>query len=126
MEMLTNAISWVEIPVTDFMRAKQFYSAIYDYEMPEFEMGPIKMGILLYDQEKGGIGGAICVGEGYEPSTKGTKVYLNGGTDLNTVLSRVATAGGNVIMEKTSIGENGFMGLFHDTEGNLVALHSMQ
>lgn len=125
MEMLTNSVNWIEIPVTDFARAKQFYSAIYDYEMPEYEMGPIKMGILLYEQSVG-VGGAICYGEGYEPSTKGTKAYLNGGTDLNTVLSRVTSAGGKVIMEKTSIGENGFMALFHDTEGNLVALHSMQ
>ncbi|MFN7116793.1 MAG: VOC family protein [Saprospiraceae bacterium] len=125
MEMLTNAVNWFEIPVTDFARAKQFYSTIYDYEMPEYEMGPIKMGILLYEQSQG-VGGAICYGEGYEPSDKGTKVYLNGGSDLNVVLSRVPGAGGSIIMEKTSIGENGYMALFHDTEGNLVALHSMQ
>lgn len=33
MEMLDNAINWVEIPVRNFDRAKKFYSAIYDYEM---------------------------------------------------------------------------------------------
>jgi len=125
MEMLTNAINWFEIPVTDFARAKKFYSTIYDYEMPETDMGPIKMGFLLHEQGTG-VGGAICYGEGYEPSDKGSKVYLNGGTDLNTVLSRVESAGGQVVMPKTSIGENGFYALFHDTEGNIVALHSMQ
>lgn len=126
MEMLTNAASWFEIPVTDFERAKKFYSTIYDYEMPEYPMGPNhRMGIMLHDQGKG-VGGAICCGEGYEPSDKGTKVYLNGGEDLNTVLHRVAAAGGKIVMEKLAIGENGFMALFNDTEGNLVALHSMQ
>lgn len=126
MEMLTNAVNWIEIPVADFERAKKFYSTIYDYEMPEYPMGEHhRMGILLYEQSKG-VGGAIVQGEGYVPSDTGTKPYLNGGADLNTVLSRVAAAGGIVVMEKTSIGENGFMALFNDTEGNLVALHSMQ
>lgn len=126
MEMLTNAVNWIEIPVADFERAKKFYSTIYDYEMPEYPMGEThRMGILLYEQSKG-VGGAIVQGEGYVPSDKGTKPYLNGGADLNTVLSRVAAAGGTVVMEKMSIGENGFMALFNDTEGNLVALHSMQ
>ena len=41
------------------------------------------------------------------------------------MLDRVEGAGGKVVMPKTSIGENGFMALFLDTEGNKVGLHSM-
>jgi len=127
MEMNTNAISWFEIPVADFKRAQQFYSAIYAYEMPEMEMGPITMGMLPYDQSAGGVGGAICFGEGYEPSDKGAKVYLNGGNDLNDVLSRVEKAGGSVVLPKMLITEeHGYFAIFMDTEGNQVALHSMQ
>jgi len=127
MEMNTNAINWFEIPVTDFKRAKQFYSAIYAYEMPEMEMGPFTMGILPYDQNAGGVGGAICFGEGCEPSSKGTKVYLNGGSDLNHVLNRVEAAGGSVVMPKTDIGSDmGYFAIFMDTEGNQISLHSMQ
>jgi predicted enzyme related to lactoylglutathione lyase len=37
----------------------------------------------------------------------------------------VEGAGGQVIMPKTNIGENGFIAMFMDTEGNRVALHSM-
>lgn len=29
MEMLDNSITWFEIPVTDFDRAKKFYMTIY-------------------------------------------------------------------------------------------------
>ena len=47
MEMLLNSVNWVEIPVTDFDRAKKFYSVIYDYEMPEMQMGPNRMGFCL-------------------------------------------------------------------------------
>jgi predicted enzyme related to lactoylglutathione lyase len=78
MEMLTNAISWFEIPVADFSRAKKFYSTIYDYEMPVMTMGPNTLGFLLHEQGKG-IGGAIVQGPGYEPTQKGAVVYLNGG-----------------------------------------------
>jgi predicted enzyme related to lactoylglutathione lyase len=52
-------------------------------------------------------------------------VYLNGGENLGTVLDKVEVAGGQVIMPKTDLGENGFMAYFADTEGNKVGLHSM-
>jgi uncharacterized protein len=71
-------------------------------------------------------GGGIAQGEGFEPSAKGTIVYLNGGEDLSTPLSKVEDAGGKILMPKTSIGGNGFMAHFLDTEGNRVALHSMK
>jgi len=51
---------------------------------------------------------------------------LNGGEDLSLPLSRVEQAGGKIIVPKTSIGENGFMAHFIDTEGNRVAFHSMK
>lgn len=126
MEMTTNAIAWVEIPVTDFERAKAFYSKIFDYQMPDMEMGPYKMGFLLYDQEKGGIGGAIVQGEGCVPTSHGSKVYLNGGNDLQVVLDRVAAAGGQIVTPKTEITpEFGYYATFADTEGNHISLHSM-
>ena len=94
--MLHNAVSWVEIPVADFSRAKSFYSTIYDYEMPEMDMGSVKMGILLHHRDNGGIGGAIVYGETYKPSKEGARVYLNAGNDLNIVLGRVEAAGGKI------------------------------
>ncbi len=126
MEMNTHAINWFEIPVTDFKRAKKFYSAIFDYEMPEMEMGPVTMGMLLYDQNAGGVGGAICYGDGYEPSDKGPKIYLNGGSDLNHVLNRVEGAGGSIALPKMLINEEiGYFASFIDTEGNQIFLHSI-
>ncbi|MBK8196418.1 MAG: VOC family protein [Lewinellaceae bacterium] len=128
MEFAKNSISWFEIPVVDFERAKTFYQAIFDYEMPEMQMDAIRMGILLHDRDGGGIGGAICHGEGYAPSGhNGPKVYLNGGADLNIVLGRVDAAGGKQLLPKTPIGENmGHFAFFNDTEGNVVGLYSME
>lgn len=126
MEMPTHALNWVEIPVTDFDRAKKFFSEIFDYDMPHQVMGPVRMGFLLYDMQKRGVGGAIVQGEGYEPTTKGPRIYLSGGTDLNTVLHRVEAAGGKIVRPKTQITpELGYFAVFTDTEGNQLCLHSM-
>ena len=128
MDHVKDAISWFEIPVIDFARARAFYSAIFDFEMPEMDMGPLKMGIFLYDAQNGGVGGAICQGEGYVPAgNNGPRAYLNGGKDLNTVLDRVNAAGGTVVMPKTLIAPDmGYMAFFTDTEGNAVGLFSAQ
>lgn len=125
--MMHHAVNWFEIPVIDFERAKKFYSAIYDYEMPEMPMGPVHMGFLLHDQDNGGIGGAIVKGETYEPNKSGVKVYLNAGNDLSVVLNRVEAAGGKVVMPKMPIGDGsmGHIAMFEDTEGNHISLHSM-
>ena len=123
---MTNSINWFEIPVTDFARAKKFYETLFSMEVMEMPHPIYKYGMLPADMQNGGVGGGIVQGEGFEPSTKGTIVYLNGGEDLSEPLARVETAGGKIILPKTAIGGNGFMAQFIDTEGNRIALHSMK
>ena len=44
---------------------------------------------------------------------------------LSNELSKVESAGGKVLMEKKLISEDiGYMGLFIDSEGNRIAIHS--
>lgn len=127
MEKMTNSINWVEIPVLNFDRAKEFYSRIYDYDMHEMMMGPLRMGFLPMDPDSQGVGGAIVQGDGFVPTALGTKVYLNGGKDLMTVLNRVIAAGGEIILRKTQINDEfGYYAVFEDTEGNHISLHSME
>jgi len=121
---MINAINWFEIPVTDFARAKKFYETLFDAEIMEMPFPGGKYGMLPCDMEKG-VGGGIVQGEGFTPSDTGSIVYLNGGDDLNNPLGRIEQAGAKILLPKTSIGENGFMAHFIDTEGNRVALHSM-
>ncbi|WP_291868884.1 VOC family protein [Maribacter sp.] len=124
---MTNAVNWFEIPVENYERAKTFYTTILDSKIEDFPMpNEVKYGIFDYKMESNCVGGAIIKSEGYIPSTQGSLVYLNGSDDLSVALSKVETAGGKVIMPKTDIGENGFIAHFLDTEGNKVALHSME
>ena len=126
---ISNALNWFEIPVLDFSRAKKFYETIFDYQMPENQMGPARMGFLLFDFQNGKVGGAIVhYPEFYTPQSNGTLVYLNCGPDLQPVLNKVEAAGGKTIQVKTEISAEqklGFSALILDTEGNRIALHSM-
>lgn len=120
--MMHNAINWFEIPVADIERAAAFYGAIFDTKL-EINYGQDFASAMF--PHNGGVGGGLVAGEGYTPNPQGALIYLNANPDLSVVLNRVKAAGGQVIQSKTSIGENGFFALILDSEGNRIALHSM-
>jgi uncharacterized protein len=121
---IAHALSWFEIPVADFARAKAFYEAVLGRTIEPMVMGAVTMGFLSSDPNA--VGGAIVHEESGTPSQHGTIVYLNGGDDLAPMLARVVSAGGSVAVSKTEIGNNfGFFAHFIDSEGNKVGLHSM-
>lgn len=123
---MTNAINWFEIPVTDFARAKKFYSTIIGKEVLDSPMPGVEYGMFQYDEKRNGVGGGIVKMEGFEPSANGPLIYINGGDNLSDPLSRVEAAGGKILLPKTDIGEHGYMAHFLDTEGNRIALHSFE
>ena len=112
--------NWIEIPVTDQERAKKFYSAVLGVEFLDMPLGGARYSIFPTQD------GALVSGEGYKPSLHGVLVYLNGGKDLSKPLARVKQAGGTILQEKTFLSkEAGYWCSFLDSEGNRVALHSM-
>jgi uncharacterized protein len=120
----TNALNWFEIPVSDVARAKKFYETAFDIEMHQIEMMGMQM--VMFPSQSPKSGGALVKSPNHKPSTEGSIVYLNGNPNLQIVLDRIEGAGGKITMPKTSIGENGNMAFFLDTEGNHVGLHSGQ
>jgi predicted enzyme related to lactoylglutathione lyase len=123
-----NAISWFEIPATDLERAQKFYETIFEINLIPLDLPNIKMRMFPIEDQKTGIGGAICFAEGfYKPSTTdGPLIYLNGNPDVQNVLDRIEKAGGKILVPKKEISpEYGHMAVFIDTEGNRIALHSI-
>lgn len=119
---MNHLINWVEIPVTDMKRAIKFYADIFGgIEFYEMDMEGTKYA--LFPTEDKFNCGALAQGEYYKPSQDGVTVYLDGGKDLSTILSKVVEAGGTVAMEKTFMGdEAGYIGMFIDSEGNKIGL----
>lgn len=112
---------WFEIPVLDMERAQKFYETVFDTTIEVNDMGGFKMGIFPHKK----VGCALCQHEAYVPAGKGVLVYMNANPDLSSALNQIEAAGGQVLKPKTQISpEHGFMALFHDTEGNMLALHS--
>jgi len=117
---MANLINCFEIPANDIDHAVKFYSEVHNSEIQQQEMMGIKMA--FFNMEGDGVGGSLCSGEGYEPSTTGTKIYLNGGEDLSEPLSKAESAGGKIVMPKTKINDEiGYMATFIDSEGNNIA-----
>ncbi len=120
-----NVAVWFEIPAAKFERAVKFYNDILDVNIVEEEMDELKYGLFPHD-DKTSVSGAIINGMGFKPSGDGSIVYLNGGDDLAVALSKVKSAGGEVVMPKTHLGDEiGYIAHFIDTEGNRIGIHSM-
>lgn len=122
---MSNLISIVEIPTTDFSRAVKFYQTILDLAIEEIDMDGTQMGVLPSDGENVNV--VLVKGNDYKPTTDGAVLYLNAGNDLQPMLDKVSQNGRQVIVPKTAISsEMGYFALFIDTEGNKLGLHSIQ
>jgi uncharacterized protein len=121
--LMTNILNWFEIPASNFERACDFYKKVLGGELHVMNLGSGGKMAMLHGATVENAGGAIVHGKGYEPSMAGSIVYLNAGDDINKYLDRVEKAGGKILVPKLSIGENGFVAHFTDSEGNRVAFH---
>jgi predicted enzyme related to lactoylglutathione lyase len=119
-----NSVGWFEIPVNDLKRATAFYEHVFGTTLQPMQMGPADMAMFSSDPGHPGAGGALIKTEGYTPSFDGSVVYFSV-ADIEGTLSRVTARGGKTVVPKMSIGEFGFVAQFKDSEGNRVALHSM-
>ncbi|NJB37911.1 VOC family protein [Croceivirga sp. JEA036] len=123
---MDTLVGWFEIPVADMLRAQKFYEAVFNCTINVQIFGGTKMGWFPQGETKNGASGSLIEQPNHYQSsaTDGVLIYFNS-VDVQHTLDRIAKAGGKILKEKTLISpEIGFMGLFLDTEGNRIALHS--
>jgi predicted enzyme related to lactoylglutathione lyase len=125
MALKPNPVNWFEIPVNDLSKATKFYESVFGTELTLNEMGPTKMAMFPMEKEGSGASGALLKAEGYSPSDNGTLVYLSV-DDIEGTLKNVERNSGKILQEKMNIGEHGFIGIFQDSEGNRIGIHSMK
>ena len=118
---------WFEIPVSDMDRAKKFYEQVFKIKIQVQELGQTRMGWFPFAQDpeaRGASGSLVYNPDFYQPSSAGVLIYFSS-ADVAEELGRVEEAGGTLLRDKTLIREDiGFMGLFIDSEGNRIAVHS--
>ena len=124
-----NPVGWFEIYVQDMERAKAFYQSTFQIQLdalpspdPDLEMWVFPgMGC----ESQPGCTGALCKMKDKDSGPGGTIVYFSCG-NCQVTQTRALDAGGRIHLPKMSIGEYGFISLVHDTEGNMIGLHSME
>lgn len=127
--MQGNPVVWFEIYVQDMQRAKAFYEAVLAVKLEKLE-GPdsdlSEMWAFPMQMNGTGAAGALAKMDG-GPAGGGTStiVYFSC-DDCAAEAKRVEPNGGNVVKDKFSIGQHGFIALVTDTEGNVIGLHSMK
>lgn len=125
--MQPNPVVWFEIYVQDMARAKAFYETLFQRPLEKLDApaGGLEMWAFPMDTTAPGASGALAKMEGCGPGGGGTLVYF-ACEDCAVEAARAAPAGGSVLKEKFAIGQYGHIALVHDTEGNVVGLHSMK
>jgi predicted enzyme related to lactoylglutathione lyase len=121
---MNKLISWFEIPALDLNRATAFYEQILALTLTRGNMGPASLAVFPYDR-KSSTGGCVMTIPGFKPSLEGSVVYLDAGNSLESVLTRIVPAGGEILLPRTALpGNMGVYAQFRDTEGNRVGLYA--
>ena len=123
------ALRWFEIPVTDLERAVQFYSTVFNMDVPikdkRSSHGSL-VGVLI---DQNGIVGTLTYNN-RTPSTPsqtaGIVIYLDVGKEgMDIVLNRVEEGGGQILLPKVNVekgGKQGTVAWILDSEGNKIGL----
>lgn len=124
-----NAINWFEIPTRDMDRAVAFYEATVGRPLKREVFGGLPHAIFPSRCAPGAdmsVAGALVTGPHLTPGAAGTVIYLDCPDGVAASLERATRAGATVVQPHTAIGENGFIAIVDDLEGNRVGLHAMQ
>ncbi|KAK5987407.1 hypothetical protein PT974_11534 [Cladobotryum mycophilum] len=127
-------ICWLQVPVIDSTRARDFYTEILGWECPPDPVQSDKSGVkAMHFFNKGHLHGAFTVmNEGYQITNHKDGVQdalpvlpTFNVQECNETLDKVKGLGGKVQCPKTAIGgEMGHYARFIDTEGNMIGIWS--
>ncbi len=116
---MSKMIHWFEIPATDFDRAVAFYQQVFHVELKVEHLMDERIAVFPDSS------GCIMASPRLQPAAHGTRIYLDGSPDVSTVLTRASRHGGRMVLPEMSLPDgNGQIGLFTDSEGNIIGLHT--
>ena len=121
---MKNAINWFEIPVQNYERAIDFYENMLDAKLQRETMDGINLAIFPSDEDA--VSGALVKADFLSPGDQGSVVYLNVEGIMDAAIARAEGKGAKVLFPKTNIGEHGYIAHISDSDGNKIALPSLQ
>lgn len=118
---MTPFVHWFEIPATDFDRAVRFYQTVFHVELKVEDLMDDRIAVFCLGDEHPG---CIMQSNRLQPAANGSRIYLDGGPDMDALLARIEPAGGQIVLPRMSLPDgNGDIALFGDSEGNVIGLH---
>jgi predicted enzyme related to lactoylglutathione lyase len=118
---MNNAINWFEIPTRDMDKAVAFYEKTFGLALKRELFGGFPHAVFAAE----GVAGALVSAPHLTPGGSGVVIYLECPDGVTACLARAERGGATVLMPHTHIGENGWIAVIRDLEGNHVGLHSM-
>ena len=119
---MANTFVWADIPVADMDRAREFYAAVLQTEVPL--MDGANGDVALLPMEPGDMSGDLVKSDMRTPGAPGVTIYLDSKGDPEGMIERAVAAGGQMGMPVTDMGEMvGSIGFFIDSEGNRIGVH---
>lgn len=114
---LTNKVAWVDLATKDAEGSRAFYSGLFGWTA-EVNPDPQYGG---YSVATSGGSDVAGIGPAMDPNQPPAwSVYL-GTDDLDDLASRVAAAGGTVVMAPFAVGDQGSMAVFQDPTGAFIS-----
>ena len=121
---MANTIVWADIPVADMERARAFYAAVLEAEVPLMDGANGDVALLPGDPQGGEVSGDLVKSDLRTPGAPGVTIYLDSKGDPEGMIERAVAAGGQMGMPVTDMGEMvGSIGFFVDSEGNRIGVH---
>ena len=112
--MADHLIAHVEIPSSDLNQTKDFFNKVFSWEFK-----PFGNGYMLFNNHKGTMVGIRQVEK--VKSGDSTVFHINV-TNIDEVLKKVKSNGGNIFKEKIVIPAMGWYALLKDPQGNIIGL----
>ena len=119
---MANTFVWADIPVADMERARKFYAAVLQTEVPL--MDGANGDVALLPMNPGDMSGDLVKSDTRTPGAPGVTIYLDSKGDPEGMIERAVAAGGKVGAPVADMGEMvGSIGFFIDSEGNRIGVH---
>lgn len=115
---MSQFIPWFDIPSSDFDRAVDFYSYVFNMSFEKIDCGTEKMACF-----PNGLGSIFYDGI-HQPANGGVIIHITVNS-IEDTCKRIEEKGGKIIMPKTKIQAEGrgYFALFLDTEGNKLGIY---